>query len=78
MVRQLVGEALHVGEDVVVDGPDLERLLVDFIWGKGTGISAGGGGGGVAGVQMTAWGSLARDVPRRNLRSFCVVSGEKV
>lgn len=25
-----------------------------------------------------AWGSLARDVPRRNLRSFCFVSSEKV
>jgi hypothetical protein len=29
-------------------------------------------------VQMTAWGSLARDVPRRNFRSFSFVSGEKV
>ena len=25
-----------------------------------------------------AWGSLAREVPRRNLRSFCFVSSEKV
>lgn len=29
------------------------------------------------GIQTAAWGSLARDVPRRNLRSFSFVSGEK-
>lgn len=33
---------------------------------------------GEACVQMTAWGSLAREVPRRNLRSLSLVSGEKV
>lgn len=27
---------------------------------------------------MTAWGSLAREVPRRNLRSLVLVSSEKV
>lgn len=27
---------------------------------------------------MMAWGSLAREVPRRNFRSFCLVSSEKV
>lgn len=30
------------------------------------------------GVHITACGSLALDVPRRNLRSFVCVSGEKV
>lgn len=29
-------------------------------------------------VQMTAWGSLAREVPSRNLRSLSLVSVEKV
>lgn len=29
-------------------------------------------------VQMMACGSLALEVPRRNLRSFSFVSGEKV
>lgn len=33
---------------------------------------------GHGGVQMTAWGSFALDVPRRNLRSFCFVSSLKV
>lgn len=28
-------------------------------------------------LQIKACGSLARDVPRRNLRSFSLVSGEK-
>lgn len=30
------------------------------------------------GVQMMAWGSLAREVPRRNFRRRCLVSSEKV
>lgn len=29
-------------------------------------------------VQMTAWGSLALEVPSRNLRSLSLVSVEKV
>jgi hypothetical protein len=44
---------------------------------------SGGERGGCVGaerrvLQMMAWGSFARDVPRRNLRSFSFVSGEKV
>ena len=85
MVGQLVGEALDVGVDIVVCLAYFERLLIDLVWRELASACRSFTLKAVYRkrehhdrIHMTAWGSLARLVPRRNFRSFVLVSSEKV
>jgi hypothetical protein len=83
MIWQLFRNVLHIVVNLVVHRSDLQCLLIDLVW-CGCNVSARLGV--VAWlcmeahvcVQITACGSLAREVPRRNFRSFVLVSSEKV
>lgn len=89
---KLICQVLHLREDLVVLWADLLALAIDdicqitsvdpkirgYAWleSSPSGLPQCNGYQGCA-VQMIACGSLARDVPRRNLRNFSFVSGEK-
>jgi hypothetical protein len=80
----VVGQVFAYGFEVGVDGsvvilPDFEGRFVDEVWWRLDGWWGGRVRWGVEMyVHMTAWGSLEREVPRRNLRRCSFVSGEKV
>jgi len=85
VVWQLVCKTLHVRVHVIVDGPYLQRLLIDLVWRELASACRSFTLKAVYRkrehhdrIHMTAWGSLARLVPRRNFRSFVLVSSEKV
>jgi hypothetical protein len=78
VIGQFVCEVLDVGVDLVVGLGDLEGLLIDLVCIASTVRILQVPASCCGNVQMVAWGSLARDVPKRNLRSFSLVSSEKV
>lgn len=82
--RRVVGQVLGDLVEALVHCPvlvllDLLGLLVDQVCGRESARAVGRDRAPAreTHVQMTAWGSEARDVPRRNLRSAALVSCEK-
>ena len=92
IVRELIAEILHIAIDSLVDLFDFHGAFIDLVFFTLLGFSKSvvafplifsllscclGFDHGQC-IQITAWGSFARDVPRRNLRRAFFVSGEKV
>lgn len=79
---------MHIGVDFIIGLCDLQGVLVDLVW-FAESVSLRllrvaaelvfiRHQSGRQHVQMTAWGSFAREVPNLNFRSFSLVSVEKV
>ena len=93
VVREVVRDLLEgLVHRLIVILPDLVRGLIDQVCGRARGLvtatqvpiifeDRGGvkavGSKGKTHIQITAWGSLDLEVPRRNLRRWSLVSWEK-